>query len=212
MKLKKDWSLEYLMYYLFRISFWTYLIMIFTQIVLPTYIFRNEDSIMTLEPIPVLLNIEQLSSYNDIKNENLTINIKDNAIGSVYIKANLKHHLPELLYYTGIQFFNIIILLMVLHYGSKLLKNVALGDPFNDQNPTYLFTVGWVMFLGSIVFMIISYLPLPLFDSLQLPEGVIVKSIAIDDRGFMASGILAIVFGYVFKEGTRLYEEQKLTV
>ena len=167
---------------------------------------------MTMEPIPVLLNIEQLSSINDIKNENLTINIKDSSIGSVYIKASLKHHLPEFLYYTGIQFFNVLIMLMVLHFGSKLLKNVALGDPFNDQNPTYLFTVGWVMFLGSIVFMIISYLPLPLFDSLQLPEGITVKSIAIDDRGFMASGILAIVFGYVFKEGTSLYEEQKLTV
>ncbi len=71
--------------------------------------------------------------------------------------------------------------------------------------------MGWTLFIASTINIGISYLPLPLADFLSQTAEFEIAGMKVF-RDYMIEGIFCIVLGYVFKEGNRIYEEQKLTV
>lgn len=208
MKLKKDWSLAYFLYYIFKITFWLYLVTICLEILNTS----TSGSVFSLQPIPVQVEIDELKGVNDIRTENISVNIYDAMRGSMSIDARISDYPGAFFYYFGIGFFNWLVLLIGLYFGGELFKKVAEGDPFSAQNPRYLFIIGWSFIIPSAIYVALAYLPIPLIEGLDLPPGIEVKRILYNQDWHLISGIVSIVFGYVFKEGARIYEEQKLTV
>ncbi|RNC83989.1 MAG: DUF2975 domain-containing protein [Balneola sp.] len=212
MKLKKDWSLAYFLYYMFRISFWIFAINISLQVLILPFIGIKESSSFTMSGVPVVLTVDALSGSPDLEENDISISISENIQSRIFVATQSKNNLWALFYYNMVMIFDWLVILIILYFISKVLKNVAQGSPFSKKNARYLFTVGLLMLLGSLLHMLSIYLPMPLLEGLVLSDGIRVKSIMIKEGNFMIGGFMSLVLGYVFKEGNRMYEEQKLTV
>lgn len=100
-------------------------------------------------------------------------------------------------------------------YGFTLLKRILetlrLKDPWNDQNSKNLKTIGYLMLLGVPYKYSIGWLTYLIVDQVQLPEHISLFWPPISWELGLA-GLAVLLVAYIFEEGTRLYEEQKLTV
>lgn len=211
MEFKKDWSLAYFLYYICQIGIWLTIINAVIMLMINSSNYVSEDGTYFIHSIPVVLNIEGLDSLNDIEIDDATVNIYNTLKANIGIQASFQDHLPAFLFYSGLKAYSTILVLVVLYFFAKVLRNVAEGNPFDITNSKYLYIIGWTLFLTSALNIFISFLPLPLLDSISLPKGYEFSSLqGLED--FMMIGIFIIVLGYVFKEGNRIYEEQKLTV
>ena len=212
MKLKKDWSLAYFLYYMFRIGFWLLILLPFLEILLISYTFADRSFLITKRSIPVVLTIDAFSDYKDFSTGGIIISIPEEVRGSSNIRTDDKSYSWALHYYNTVMIFAGLIIAVIFLFASKILKNVAEGSPFDKRNPRYLFIVGWILLTASILYMSSIYLPMPLLEDIVLTDGIRVKSILINEQNSMIGGFMCLVLGYVFKEGNRIYEEQKLTV
>lgn len=211
MKLRKDWSLAYFLYYMCRIGMWLIVINAITLLFINSSIFLSEDGTYFIHSVPVSLSVDGVESLDDIESKNTSIRIYDTVKANIGIQATFEEHLPAYLFYNGLKVYSTLLLFFVLFFFAKVLKNVAEGNPFHLTNSKYLYIIGWTLFLSSILNIFIRFLPLPLLSSLSLPEGYEFSSL-LGSPDFTYVGIFIIVLGYVFKEGARIYEEQKLTV
>jgi hypothetical protein len=211
MEFKKDWSLAYFLYYICQIGIWLTIINAVIMISLNFNLFISEDGTYLVHSVPVVLNIDGLDGLDDIETDDVNINIYNTLKANVGIRASFQDHFLAFLFYNGLKAYSTILILVVLYFFAKVLRNVAEGNPFDITNSKYLYIIGWTLFLTSALNVFMGFLPLPLLDSLSLPDGYEFSSLqGLDD--FMLIGIFIIVLGYVFKEGNRIYEEQKLTV
>lgn len=211
MEFKKDWSLAYFLYYICQIGIWLTVIDALIMILFNSSQYVSEDGTYFIHSVPVTLNIDGVESLDDIVRENVRINIYNPVKANIAINASFQEYLPAFLFYYGLKAYSTILIVVILFFFGKVLKNVAEGNPFDITNSKYLYIIGWTLFLTSALNIFIQFLPLPLLDSLSLPEGYEFSSIQ-GFEDYMMIGIFVIVLGYVFKEGTRIYEEQKLTV
>lgn len=211
MEFKKDWSLAYFLYYICQIGIWLTIINAVIMLMFNSSNYISEDGTYFIHSIPVVLNIEGLDSLDDIQTNDATVNIYNTLKANIGLQASFQDHLPAFLFYNGLKAYSTILVLVVLYFFAKVLRNVAEGNPFDITNSKYLYIIGWTLFLTSTLNIFIRFLPLPLLDSISLPEGYEFSSLQ-GFPDFMMIGIFIIVLGYVFKEGTRIYEEQKLTV
>ncbi len=94
----------------------------------------------------------------------------------------------------------------------QLFRSVAANSPFSDRNYKRLFTIGWIFVIAELFGIGRAfYLDWLTFDAFASDPVTLIRSTG-DVSNFMILGIVIIVIGYVFKEGHRMYEEQKLTV
>jgi len=209
MKLKKDWSLAHFLYYLCWIGYWA----IILNIILKIFVTVSFSQIGTyyIDDLHVNLKVEHFDQYRDIELEDLSVMIPEVLEARVGISTSLSNNTGAFLFYLGLILIEQIIYFFILFLFSKMLKNVAEGRPFAEKNPTYLFAIGWILFLSSIANIGISFLPMPLLQEGFLSEEYSFSSLHFM-RDYMLEGIFIIVLGYVFKEGARIYQEQKLTV
>ncbi len=103
----------------------------------------------------------------------------------------------------------------IILYGLTLLKRILRSlrreDPWNDQNSKYLKTIGYLMLLIVPYKYAIGSLSYLMIQQIQLPEKVSLLWPSVSWEIGLA-GLSVILVAYIFEEGTRLYEEQKLTV
>jgi hypothetical protein len=209
MKIKKKWSFAYFLYYMCQIGFWLFLLEAVLMFSVNSLNYLEEDGEFFIYSVPVILNIEGL----ELMDENLqnNISIYNTANVDVFLTGSFDEYTGAFFYYSGLQNYKIIVLLLCLFFLTKFLKNVAEERPFDSENPKYLYIIGWILFLSSAINILIGYLPYPLLEGLSLEGGYEFSRVRVF-RDYMMEGIFIIVLGYVFKEGTRIYEEQKLTV
>ena len=212
MKLKKDWTLAHFLYYTFQISVGILIATVLISLIFNTFLFFKGQQLIMLDEIPVLIQTEYFSEAQDIKTESFHVMIPETVKANVHLSGDPKANIWPVLYYRVISFIRHLSVIIALYFGMKLFKNIADGENFNRQNPKYLFIIGWTLFITSCLFILLSYLPLPLIGSFPLENGMRIKSISFSDNNFMLGGIISIVFGYVMKEANRIHEEQKLTV
>ena len=211
MKFIKDWSLAYFLYYLFVVAFIFKGAELGYSIHLNSTYFGKTNFLITGVPINVLVNDldETLVSF---AHEDLSIKVKNNRTADLRIFGDPRKHLGPYFYYQFIFLLEKMATVLALFWGARLFRNLAKGNHFDPKNTTYLFLIGWTLFLTSVFYVALNYLPLPLVDSVPLREEGMAVFQAFTSNYPMVTGIISIVFGYVFKEGTRIYEEQKLTV
>jgi len=100
-------------------------------------------------------------------------------------------------------------------YGLSLLKSILetlkLEKPWKDRNSKNLKTIGYLILLAVPYKYSIGWLTYLIVDQIQLPERISLLWPPIAWELGLA-GLAVILVAYIFEEGTRLYEEQKLTV
>ncbi len=94
----------------------------------------------------------------------------------------------------------------------QIFRSVARNKPFSRGNYKRLFIVGWIFVLAELFALGRAfYLEWLTFDAFASDPFTLIRTTG-DLSNLMIIGIVIIVIGYVFKEGHRIYEEQKLTV
>jgi len=209
MKLKKDWSLAYFLYYICQIGYWLILINIVVQMIVAVTI--GTGSTYFISDIPVRMNMSEITELDEIQYEETTVNLYSSMNATIGVESPSAGNLWALIYYNGLKVIEAAIYFIVLFYFSKVLKSVAKGRPFESRNPKFLYIIGWTLFISSILNILIGFAPMPILDQISNATSFEFTSVrAISD--YMLEGIFIIVLGYVFNEGARIYEEQKLTV
>jgi len=94
----------------------------------------------------------------------------------------------------------------------QIFRSVARNQPFSRGNYKRLFIVGWIFVLAELFALGRAfYIEWLTFDAFASDPFTLIRTTG-DLSNLMIIGIVIIVIGYVFKEGHRIYEEQKLTV
>lgn len=207
--LKNDWSLAYFIYYVCWLGYWGIVLTVVVQTV--TVSAMVNDGTQYIHDVPVQLQLEQFSDFRDFKLDKANINIPEKTTARIGIEVT-ESNIFAFLYYNGLKLYRAAILFIILFVLAKMMKNVAENNPFDSNNPFYLYIIGWTLITSSVINIGISFLPLPILTHLALPEGFKVTSLDMFGNNFLILGIFVIVLGYVFKEGARIHEEQKLTV
>ena len=94
----------------------------------------------------------------------------------------------------------------------RIFRHVARNQPFSRGNYKRLYVIGWIFIFAEIfAFGRAMYIEWLAFDAFAHDPYTLVRTTG-DFSKLLIAGIVIIVIGYVFKEGHRIYEEQKLTV
>jgi hypothetical protein len=216
MKLKKDWSLAYLLFYICQIGYWLIIISVGTELFM-SIAFMSQERVV-INDIPVHFELQQFEEYNDIELGNIRLNIPERMKSNVQVSGPYEEVKGGFYFFNGLKLYENAVFFLILFLFSKVLRNVAEGDPFHAKNPFYLYMIGWTLIISSIINISFQFLnmgrfiSLPLLSDLSLPDGIDITSLDMFGKDFMLAGIFIIVLGYVFKEGARIYEELKLTV
>ncbi|MEX0719034.1 MAG: DUF2975 domain-containing protein [Balneolaceae bacterium] len=210
MKLKKDWSLAYFIYYICWLSYWLIGIS-FISAIMMSGIFFSSGTFMVLN-VPVTIQSEQFSGYDDLEEGGLTVNIPTKSKALVSVKTDSANYNLGILSLYAIKFMDGLVAFLGFYFLSRVFKKVAENDPFHFKNATYLFALGWTMFAVSIISIILMLVPAPLLSNLSESSEYHIANLNLHGDFYLIGGILVVVLSYVFKEGARIHEEQKLTV
>ncbi|MGN8225624.1 DUF2975 domain-containing protein [Gracilimonas sp. BCB1] len=210
MKLRKDWSLAHFLYYTCWIGYWS--IGLYLVISIASTIMVSSDGYTRLFNLPVLMEVEQFSGYEELEMPTASINIPEQFPVEIDIKSQTDIHGFEIMLLFLIQSLSSFALIAVLFLLSSIFKNVAEEDPFNQANPKNLFYCGVITFITGCINIVLFFTPIPLLQGLNLPVGYQIQHLSSPTDILLLIGITFIVLAYVFKEGARMYEEQKLTV
>jgi len=210
MKLKKDWTWAHFLYYLTLIGCTLLILSIFSNL-FTFYSFKQEGKFVVLD-IPVTINTKQSEILEKVETENLRINLPHRIHTIIDVYTDRKNLSFSAYYLYLVTFFKKTLDIAFLFILSRLLKNVANSQPFHSKNLHYLFYMGWILIVTSAIHTVLQYLPIPYISDLTFSSGIQISSLRVFGGDFFLGGILVIVLGYVFKEGARIHQEQKLTV
>ena len=213
MELRKDWSLAYFLLYLCQISYWLIVISVGIELVMSATQLSNEHIVLT--DIPVNLELQQFDQYDDLEVAGVMLNISERMSSEMHLSGPYNKIKEAFFVFNGLKIYKNSIFFMLFFLLSRVLKNVAQGNPFHPNNSSYFSIIGLILSLSggtNIAFQFLNaghLISLPIINDIGLPE---ITSLNLFGKDFILAGIFFIVLGYVFKEGTRIYEEQKLTV
>ena len=103
----------------------------------------------------------------------------------------------------------------IILYGLTLLKRILRSirreKPWSKQNSKNLRIIGYLMVLAVPYKYSIGWLSYLIIQQVKLPESISLLWPPVAWELGLA-GLAVLLVAYIFEEGTRLYEEQKLTV
>ncbi|MEP1141004.1 MAG: DUF2975 domain-containing protein [Balneola sp.] len=94
---------------------------------------------------------------------------------------------------------------------TKILKTVVDKTIFESKNSTRLYFMGSLLLCIPLLKLIQAFILYQALLMVKFTEQVNFEPYT-DIKIEVILGIVIILLGYVFKEGTRIYEEQKLTI
>lgn len=93
----------------------------------------------------------------------------------------------------------------------RILRSIRREDPWSEENFSDLKKIGYMMLLALPYKYGIGWLSYITIQDLQFPENISLLWPPIAwELGL--TGLAVLLVAYIFEEGTRLYEEQKLTI
>ena len=208
--LKNDWSLAHFLYYISQISAWLYIIMIAVQLTTTVIMFNSDGGYMAMLQSPVSFSIEDLSEKSTFETNSIKGYLVDRVDGTAHLMLKKSSVEPAAYLLLLLSYFDYGFLVFGLFLFSGIMKSVTEKEPFRETNIRRLYII------GSMVILAPFYFALKQWAVISLIEGSYLQGIEpygnLSDTNLILAGILIIVLGYVFKEGARIYEEQKLTV
>ncbi|MTI89544.1 MAG: DUF2975 domain-containing protein [Balneolaceae bacterium] len=208
MKLKNDWTLAHLLYYLS----WYGAGLIALGIIL-TVLF----SLLLGHPSPVLgeisvrVQIESIKGATEVIDAQSSLFIRNPADAMFFVQSDSWDFSPVILLLYVLEHIKLVAMAIVLYLFSKIFKSIIDQVPFHEKNPFYLFCIGWIFFLSSTLDFILNQFIESSLKTLSIEAGYQITGVQVFGD-YMILGIFMIVIGYVFKEGNRLKKEQELTI
>lgn len=210
MKLKKDWSLAHFLYY----NVWVImigLVLVFISIS-SVYLTAGSDFFLNApftDPMIQVDSKEFVSTDFLVNGESYLMPIQVN--GRFLVTNSETGFTSKNIQLLILRFLKMVILVAFFFLLSKILKSIINRNPFDSLNSKRLFTMGGLLLLFSLVQIVHVLLVTDIFTSLQIEP-----SLSFDPNfGSLHSflyGLLVLLLGYIFKEASKIHEEQKLTV
>lgn len=207
---KNDWSLAHFLYYISRISAWLYVVMIVVQLTTTVTMFNSNDPYMAMIQSPVSFSIEELSESSSFETNSIKGYMIDRVDGTANLMLKKSSIEPAAYLLLLLNYFDYGFLVFGLFLFSGIMKSVTEKEPFRKKNIRRLYIIGIMVILAPLYFALKQWAVTSLISGSYL-QGIEL-SWNLNDTNLILAGILIIVLGYVFKEGARIYEEQKLTV
>ena len=102
--------------------------------------------------------------------------------------------------------------LWVLHQLRAVFSTLRDGQPFVPANATRIRWIGWTVILGELTRAAVTYLTNTFAASHFSADGLRFTARADVNLFAIVNGLIILVLAEVFREGTRLDEDQSLTV
>lgn len=211
MKFKNDWTLSHFIYY----TTWIALIGLALNFITffgMSYI--TSDSFFT--SLPVIDPLTKVEPNNFVV-ENLRVGKEYNSLTPLRVHASfmVKNEYPEFSSQVNkvhaVRVFRLLILAGFLFILTHIIKSIIQENPFEKRNSKRLYLLGSLLILLSVVNVLHGYLIAHALSQLPM-ENTLNFSPIIEIDVLIFFGLILLLLGYVFKEGNRIHEEQKLTV
>lgn len=208
--LKNDWSLAHFLYYISRIMAWLYILTIIVELTTMITMFNSESSYFALIQKPVSLTVENFSETTSFETNSVKGYLTDHVEGTANLMLKKSSVEPTAYLLILFDYLDYGALIFGLFIFSGIMKSVTEKEPFRQKNIRLLYTIGVMVMLAPFYFALKQWMITSLIRGSYL-QGIELNWFP-KDTNLILAGILIIVLGYVFKEGAKLYEEQKLTV
>lgn len=212
MKLKKDWTLGHFLYYMSWFLIFG-LVVQFISIQIP--FFYGPASLITAPNFDAYVSIkpEELGAQEKIYRKDggyLLVGTSLYSQPALIKNSEDSLHGSYTVFLTRLLRFSVFF--VFYFFLMRLLKTVIHNRPFDSKNPARLYIMGIsVMCLPLIHFA--QSMVLSRFFNQNMPDSAInFDATVIGNSGSFVFGLAIVLLGYVFKEGARIYQEQKLTV
>jgi hypothetical protein len=111
----------------------------------------------------------------------------------------------------SVRFLKMIILVAFFYLLSKILKSVTKDNPFNPLNSRRLIAMGGLLVVQALIAFGHAFFVVHIFSTLQIEPALEFRP-DFESVNSIFFGLLIMLLGFVFREATRIHEEQKLTV
>lgn len=210
MKLKKDWSLRHTLYYL--TWFFTIGLALNFFTVTSMYLTAGTDYFLSAPGFDPLIGIDSrgmdLPDYETTEQNFLMI-------FDVYVRPLLMSKSDAFkswnLAVLGARALKFITLFTFFLFLTKIFRSIADENPFDGNNPKRLYFMGALLMLLPLVNLLHSWTIIQILSTQTYSADLTFKPLVQYDLHFFI-GMVILLLGYVFKEGARIHEEQKLTV
>jgi magnesium-transporting ATPase (P-type) len=212
MKLNNDWSLGHFLYYICWFTL-AGIILQFVSISIP--LLSNSSSLITLKDIdaPIEISTKSLNlDQNSYKPDGSYLTLFSSVLAYPAIFAEQQTIRPNLYLIHSARFMKFATMCIFLFMLTRILKSVINSNPFASKNSSRLFVMGISMIFLSLFSILQNYLLVSAFNNSSFASDFDFGMSPLGLDGSVVFGLSLILLSYVFKEGTRLYEEQKLTV
>ncbi len=211
MKLKKDWSLAYFLYY---ITWFLLIGLVLNFVTFFAFNFIDEHDFFTTMPvIDPMIEIDPAGFVNnDLLTNNEGVFLSPLSIHTrLMIQSDMPAFKSGVEKVHGIRIVRLVILFLFFFILTRILKSVVQKNPFEKENSKRLYIMGALLFALAAVNILHGYLIANALTALALEPSVTFSPV-IEIDFLLFFGLVLLLLGYVFKEGARIYEEQKLTV
>lgn len=212
MNFKKDWSLAHFLYYLS----WFITIGVVIQFIalsLPSFFGANIVVSVPFSDAQVAIKTKSLGIQEGYySNPQTVFSIGENMYINPFLTSDKEDFNTASIVTIMIRFLRYSILFVFFMMLTQILKTVIEKTPFHSSNPVRLYIMGISIILLYLVQILQSYTFAYYFSLFEPASQFEFSYIANTNSGIILLGLSIVLLGYVFKEGTRMYEEQKLTV
>lgn len=212
MKLKKDWSFSHFLYY---ITWFALIGLVLNFIIFFGMNYMTDDSFFT--NLPVIDPMTEVEPENFVSEDNLRVGEEYNFLTPLRIHASfmVQNNYPDfsaqITKVHAVRILRMLILAAFLFFLTRIIKSVIRENPFEQQNSVRLYFMGGLLIFLALVDVLHGYLIASALSTLPMENPLNFRPVIEIDVLFFF-GLIFLLLGFVFKEGFRIYEEQKLTV
>lgn len=212
MKLKKDWSLAHFLYY---ISWFMILSLVSQFITTSLPIFYGSNSIVSIQSMDpqVGITVESLGlEKSAYLSDGTSLSLGNALYSNPFLVSDNESYKTGSLIILLARFTRFLALFIFFFSLNRILITVTKNEPYHFKNSTRLFVMGLSIMSLSPIQFIQSFLFVHYLSKSPFGEQFDFIPGFAGSEGSLIFGLSIVLLSYVFKEGTRIYEEQKLTV
>ena len=201
-KLERDWSLAHFLSYIAAIAAVLVLLNLITQILL-----------FSTTELGVDFQVTYTTGQSDsITNSDIMFMPESQQLGRVIISEITQYSDVHYYFLAFLKFMEKAVIIFSLFILWRFFRSVANDKPFEKINYRRLYAIGWIFIFAEIYTISKDHYIHWLTNDLLSTDSLRILPAAGSPFNFLIIGFVLIVLGYVFKEGHRIFEEQKLTV
>jgi len=212
MELKKDWTFAHFLYYLSAFIIVGVIGETITVHLPDLYGKKTLHSIIRVDP-PLAIDTDyfELDKKRVLFDDGSVFTLGSKVFAyPMYISSNTAPHgRISLIILRLLKLAGLILFYVMLNF---ILRTVIEKNPFNAKNSMRLYIMGGALISIDILHLLQSTLLSNSFNQILEKQRLFLEAGFINSQGSIYFGLAIMLLGYVFKEATRIHEEQKLTV